>query len=150
LASILVKGRTRHTKKEIKLAAEFLSNLILKRLSHNIHIEIRFIKDKIKNEGCCADIYCVDRPQKARIFDFEIDNNLSYKATICSIAHELVHARQFARGELSSAHYPPFLLYKGEMINESENRYFDLPYEFEPHAREDDLYYQWLIYRKTL
>lgn len=150
MAAILVKGQTKYTKKEIKLAAEFLADLVFKRLSRNILIEIRFVKNKLKNEKCLADIYCTDFPQNSRMFNFEIDNNLSYKTTICSVAHELIHARQFARGELSAARYPPFLVWKGEIINESETRYFDLPYEFEAHAREDDLFWQWTEYKKKL
>jgi hypothetical protein len=150
VAAVLVMGRTRHTKKELKQATEFLCDVIFKRLSKNIYIEIRLIKDKLRKEGSLADIFCIDRPRNSRMFDFEIDNNLSYKSTICSIAHELIHARQFARGELSATFYPPYLRYKGEIINEDETRYFELPYEFEPHAREDDLYFQWLAYRKTL
>lgn len=149
MAAVLVKGRTKHTKKEIKLATEYLCDVIFKpRLSRNIYVEVRLIKDKLRKECAMADINCTDQPRNSRMFDLEIDNNLSYKSTICSIAHELIHARQFARGELSATFYPPYLRFKGEIINETQTRYYELPYEFEPHAREDDLFYQWLAHKK--
>src|ERR1017187_9249982 len=120
MAAITVKGRSRFTKKEIKEAAEFLSDYIFKQLSSKIILEVVLIKDKLKKEKAYADLIPLDKDKIPRSFNVEIDDNLSYKLIICSLAHELIHVRQLAGGEQNAEKSPPYLIYQGVLYNEEE------------------------------
>ena len=59
------------------------------------------------------------------------------------LAHEMVHVKQFALGELvwpEENLHPKWL---GKKIDYDSITYWDLPYEVEAHGREKGLVYQW-------
>lgn len=59
------------------------------------------------------------------------------------LAHEMVHVKQFAVGELVWPEHRTYPKWQGKIINYENITYWDLPYEIEAHGREKGLVYQW-------
>ena len=65
-----------------------------------------------------------------------------------TLAHEMVHVKQFALGELIWPEHNKYPKWFGKRINYEHTSYWDLPYEVEAHGREKGLVYQWCDERK--
>lgn len=144
---IKIKGRSRNNK-EIKVACQFFCDQLLgKRLSKNITININLIKNLGSPDylGECEPL----ENTKLRKFQICINSSQSHKNIISTLAHECEHLRQFARGELSNRQYPIMKFY-GVAYTEEEGRYCPIPYEVAASAVEAKLYPLWLKYKKTL
>jgi hypothetical protein len=64
------------------------------------------------------------------------------------LAHEMVHVKQFALGELVWTEKNLHPKWFGKKIDYEATSYWDLPYEVEAHGREKGLVYQWCDERK--
>jgi hypothetical protein len=53
-----------------------------------------------------------------------------------TVAHEMVHVKQYAKGELTEQSW------QGKLINPKQE-YWDQPWEIEAHGREVGLFIQW-------
>jgi hypothetical protein len=60
---------------------------------------------------------------------------------LLTLAHEMIHAKQYLSGELKNLDINKNLcLWKGKEYTETEENYYDLPWEVEAHSREKELY----------
>lgn len=87
--------------------------------------------------GFCATVDTCNRP---RAFEIELNKNALTSDILATIAHEMVHVKQYARGELVTrglVHY-----WKGE--RHSDTDYNNRPWEIEAHSLDEHLYQQWL------
>lgn len=92
-----------------------------------IEFEFSNLRRSTKLWGACTnDIDCVT---------IEIDKGLSRKNTLKTLAHELVHAKQFLEGELDCI--GDYWIWHGEIVLES---YEDEPHEIEANSLESVLY----------
>ena len=103
----------------------FLSKLLSKRLLNSIVLSINFIEDT-KNYGS-TDIVGYNKAKKARQFSVEIRKHMNAKMTFETLAHEMVHVKQFALGELSPSHDR----WKGVEFDSDKVEYHFLPWEIE-------------------
>lgn len=101
------------------------------------------IKLKTIHESCG---YCLPTddadPQRPREFDIEIKKDLPLRTLLETVAHELVHAKQFARGELYQSSRTAKHRWQGEWLDKNPE-YWDLPWEIEAHGREVGLFVRW-------
>ena len=102
---ITIKGnRLRHVdKKLIHDALEWLvCSLVGTRLAHYICIDVVLDKTLSKETGCLALCGPSDYDYGSRHRDFEIilDPTLTRNTMLCTLAHESVHVKQYARGEI--------------------------------------------------
>jgi hypothetical protein len=122
-----------------KAAKFFAKELLGERLSSNIFVKIKFNDDILSNGyyGLCS-IDC--QKQFPRSFEISIDSNLSQKLTLIVLAHELVHIKQYARGELKDLSKPNKVKFLGELYDESKMSYSSYPWEKEARKSELKLY----------
>jgi hypothetical protein len=73
----------------------FGRQLLSKHLNKNIKLKVVF--DEIKYKGTCT---WNDSPRFGRDFTIQIDARLGWRLTLISLAHEMVHVKQYASGEL--------------------------------------------------
>ena len=59
-----------------------------------------------------------------------------------TIAHEMVHVKQYARNELRE-HGDSQFTWLNESVDGTKINYFDLPWEIEAHGREEGLFRRW-------
>lgn len=73
---------------------------------------------------------------KARIFEIELRKYRTIKNTLITLAHEMVHLKQFAKGELNEDHTK----WLKQTFNSDEINYYELPWEIEASSNEYILY----------
>lgn len=131
-----VKGtRDKRIKNLLAAASEFYcSNLMSSRLIHNIRINV-VIKKNLEEDGfCCIEEY--NKSGKPREFTIEIDKALNLKTMLLVLAHECVHVKQYATGELDDS----LSVWRGRKVNSDKVPYWEHPWEIEAYGREKGLY----------
>lgn len=146
--NIDIVGKTKHMcKAEIKFAAAFYAQYLMgEKLAKNLDLEIRF-----EDQGKLAEGHCVplDAERRHRSFEIGINPKMQrYKMLQC-LAHEMVHVKQYAKGEL--ANHLITAKWKGETykITSSIEDYLNWPWEIEAYGRDRALYLFYQIMLKS-
>ena len=105
-----------------------------------------YLNVHIKNFGdddSCG--YCVptEPGSRPREFDIELNRSLRLRTLLETVGHEMVHVKQYARGELRENYGVGKHLWKGAWVN-SNIDYYDLPWEIEAHGRETGLFIRYV------
>jgi hypothetical protein len=117
-----------------------------KRILENLEISLKFDSELLATTGDVAQMEWMDSHVRSRVFGIYIDSNLSSFLKILSIMHEMVHVKQYAKGELFQSLKDGSLhkWNRKEWINEEKMSYWELPWEIEAHGREKGLMVSWL------
>jgi hypothetical protein len=135
----------RSEKKLIAEAVEFYADLLFsKQLKSRTTIIVEFVKKLSKDyEGEC-EIIGYGRKNKPRHFVVRVVyKNTSLSKILRVIAHEMVHAKQFALGETDDQ----LTTWMGERIPENTN-YWDHPWEIDAFGRQEGLITRFVKYKK--
>lgn len=128
---ITVIGGKPNQRKYVESMVEFCINTLMPRMK-TLDITVRLCTPK----GAMG--YCLELDNK-REFDIEIDRTQSMRKMLETLAHEMVHVKQFARRELHPANDEWY----GKTYNPKKVDYWDLPWEIEAHGRETGLFIRW-------
>ncbi len=141
----VIGNRSKILKDTLARAAEFYcSKLMSKRMCQSIEIYV-ILKKKLENDfaGYCS---YLDHHKGVRQFEIELAKNVTVRDLLSSLAHEVVHLKQFATGELKDTMQPGNIsVWQGQKINEDKVDYWDLPFEIEAYGREKGLYTRFVI-----
>lgn len=142
---VKVRGKNEKIKKEeIKYAVKWMASLILsKKMMNNLALQIEFIKEV----GLKGSTECIDTDYRPREFKINIDPNLSRRNQLQTIAHELVHVKQFAMGEMRYTKYTELIKWNKQTIHNEETEYWDLPWEIEAFGREFGMYIRYVEHK---
>ena len=125
----------------LKAGAEFYAEVLLgKRMAKNIYLDIKLTKDLKKKEGAYGYCHIVDDSlAKPREFMIELDASMRYKfdQILTWLAHEMVHLKQFVRGELCD-YETGRVQWKSRSFGRVH--YDDQPWEKEAYRLEEELY----------
>lgn len=143
--NIRIKGNADNiSKKEVEQAAAYMvGRLLSKRISDKLIINISF-KSKKKTKQFLGLTECLDDTYHPREFLLTIRKELKRKKMLSTLAHEIVHVKQFAKNEFN----PAFTKWKKQFIDETVD-YFEQPFEIEAFGREPGLVAHYLAYRKS-
>lgn len=113
----------------------YLSKLLSKRIINHLTVDIE-IKKRLDEDasGYCDVVGCNTR-NKPRDFTIQIERNKSLRYMLMTLAHECVHLKQYALGEIDDN----LCHWKGKRVH-SKTDYWDSPWEIEAHGREVGLY----------
>lgn len=120
----------------------FASQLIGKNILKSITINLKFV-EKLDSYGTSL-VTGYNQSGKPRVFEIEVRNHLSAKTTLKTIAHEIVHVKQFAKNEVD----PPLTMWKGKKIDTKKVEYYKLPWEIEAYGLTYGLYINFCIENK--
>tara|TARA_B110000503_G_scaffold134602_1_gene213864 strand:- start:2227 stop:2694 length:468 start_codon:yes stop_codon:yes gene_type:complete len=137
-----IKGGTPSQRKYAESITLFCIKKLMPRM-RNLEITInikRFGKDTACGYALPSDDADVTRPRE---FDIDVSRSLRLKPLLCTIAHEMVHVKQFARGELYQSSVTAKHRWQGKWIDKNPS-YWDLPWEIEANGREVGLFVRWL------
>lgn len=140
LVSVSVKGAgSTIFRRHIKMAAEYYaSKLMSRRMVESLHIKVVLKPNLDGNaDGICS---FEDHDDGVRYFEIEIDKKNSERQVLINLAHEMVHVKQFALGEMKDGVTSAHTYWQGIQISEEDNDYWDLPWEIEAHGREKGLF----------
>ena len=134
---INIKGGSATQKKHTRTMVEFCIDMLMPRmktLEINVHIK-DFKDDNSYGYALATDDADDNRPRE---FDVDINKDTRLRRLLETVAHEMVHVKQFARGELNEK--PAWL---GKTYNINKTEYWDLPWEIEAHGREVGMFIRW-------
>lgn len=135
----------------VRKAADFYAKYLLGsgKVYNNISLTLQFYKVE-KNE--CDYAYCdyIDESQYSKKeFIIGVDRTLNKKETLLALAHEMVHLKQYARGELKDIYRPVRMVkWHGDKFLHEQMDYWEQPWEIEAYGREKGLYYKFINYLK--
>ena len=122
----------------------YADKLMGKRLARNITCRFEFIQDYESDSGTTATCIWEDDNVRPREFLIELDASLDPATILQNLAHEMVHVKQWARGELKDVLREYSLCkWKGTVIDTDKIDYYDSPWEIEAFGREYGLYVRW-------
>lgn len=129
----------------IKKAALFFGEYLMgKRLANNINLVIEFKKFGKNNNDYAYCDWTYDN-HRSRDFTVTIHSNLSKQDTIAALAHEMVHVKQYAKGEMKDIFHPVKMVkWQGVKYDADELDYWDQPWEIEAYGREKGLCYKFM------
>jgi hypothetical protein len=120
------------------------------RLSKNVEVTVCF--RNMKKEAASGFCWPEDFGERYnRIFCIEVNTNKTRRNQIRTLLHEMVHVKQHARGELRyDMRSTQMSRWLGELHNENDYEYWELPWEIEAYGREEGLYRMYLEHKKKL
>ena len=133
--TITIEGGNASQKDKVFSLTQFCIKKLMPRM-RSLDINI-----KLTRLGKEANGYCLR--QTDREVELEIDSRLTLRTMLETVAHEMVHVKQYARREMNDfafkeVHYK----WKGKLVPESTD-YWDLPWEIEANGREVGLFIRW-------
>ena len=111
--------------------------LLGKRLSKNIKISLIFEKMPNPIYALC---HWQDDNHKCREFIIIVHKNLNKKQTLIALAHEMVHVKQYARGELKDYLRSEQVKWQNKVYNLNKVKYWTCPWEKEAYKKDHILY----------
>lgn len=127
-------GKTRQ-QDYVRSMVEYCINKLMPRMK-TLNIDVKLTKLKGDANGYCLR----DSP---RDFSIEVDHTQGLRTMLETVAHEMVHVKQYARNEMTDwIIEDKFYKWKGDFVPESTN-YWDLPWEIEANGREVGLFVRW-------
>lgn len=119
----------------------FLDKLISSRLKKTLTLNFNFEREsKSRVWANCAPIDTETRPKEFEI-NIYLNNRLGKPALLRTIAHELVHVKQFATGEMRDLIKTPYITYYREKKYDNQKLdYWFQPWEIEANGLECGLY----------
>jgi hypothetical protein len=142
---ITVFGGSKSQKKYVASLAQFCVDKFMPRIKDVVEIRIH-LKDLTKQHAygfCTSDPDDEsERSDRPRHFMIEVHKNMRLRRVLETVAHEMVHAKQYAKGELYDSTRLAKQRWQGKWVSKNLN-YWDMPWEIEAHGREAGLFIQW-------
>jgi len=140
---------TKHVEEEnfvmLKSLAEFILNKFFTGPKQNkLNIVVTFKKGLFEKTNQYAN--CIWEDEHYRPFDFtiQIDPDQKIQLLLNSLAHELVHVKQWAKGEFYQLQRETNVYkFNGQRWDTDKVDYWDTPWEIEAHGRAIGLVVQW-------
>jgi hypothetical protein len=129
---MVIQGRL--SKSQSKAIDYFAQELFSRQMRQHIHVRLSFVKTNEYWGLAIVDDY--NAKGMPRYFTVEVKRDLNEEEKLMSIAHELVHIRQYATGQLNEE----MTLWQGESVNSDLIPYLEQPWEIEAYELGDKLY----------
>ena len=129
----------------VKSLVHFVSNKRLsKRMMNTLEINIHFHDDYMKKHSKYGDCIWEDQHYRPKEFTINVDVAQKDANILNTIAHELVHVKQWCKGEMYELQLKrKCYKFNGKEVNTKDMDYWDLPWEIEAHGRSVGLVVQW-------
>jgi len=146
-AKISIRGGSKKKRKLLKQASRWMLGYTLgTRLANNITLKIN-ITEKLKDSNFYGSVIWDDNNHRPREYDMELCNHLPDNILYRVLAHEIVHIRQYATGDLKDlATHANYCKWKNTLV-QSEGKgsgsYFNLPWEIEARREQGIILGDW-------
>lgn len=128
--SVEVTGGKPYQRARVESIVHYCIQKLMPRMkSLDINVKLKTIKEDAYG-------YCLS--ETIREFELEIDKNLCLRKLLTTVAHEMVHVKQYARRELTGDY-----TWQGRTYGPKCCDYWDQPWEIEAHGRELGLFIRW-------
>ena len=125
-----VTGGKPYQRKRVESVVQFCIKMLMPRMQTlDITVKLKDLKGSAYGYCLCED---------SRTFEIEVDKKLSLRNLLTTVAHEMVHVKQYARKDLKDNYN-----WQGKLYNPEKVSYWDQPWEIEAHGREVGLFVRW-------
>jgi len=139
--TLIGKPERLHTNLVFEALTHYGEALMSKRMLHNISIRIVVVRGLIRKERIDADCIWEDINIRPREFTIRIDSDMGKKKTLLALAHEMIHVKQYAIGEMQDyLKSSGVLKWKNALFERTPDNYHERPWEIEAHEKESVLY----------
>ena len=138
MIEMIIKGGKKKERELIEDLAFFCVKKLMPR-KKNLEVNISIKRNMIEDEGMFAGVVDTDN---TNTFDMELDSSMSLRKKLLSVAHEMVHVKQFTRGELTHTNKLTVKRWYGKDFHDS--KYWECPWEIEAYGRELGLFTMWV------
>jgi hypothetical protein len=128
----------------------YAERLMSKQLCRNIKVRLIFKSGLLKTDRLEAQCIWEDDNFRPREFMVTVDRDLSRRKVLMSLAHEAVHIKQYATGQLKHHMREPNPRWMNKQVNDDLVPYSKLPWEEEAWSRELELYREFLKIRRKV
>lgn len=139
---IKITGRSRKVhSKVVRSALQWYARDLMPRLSTKIDLELHIQDNLVRDEHMDAAVTWLEEPVRPRKFIMEVDAGLGLERMLEMLAHEMVHVKQFATGELVDNPGSKTVKWLGKRVSlRDDDGYWTLPWEIEAYGRQPGLY----------
>ena len=137
-----VKGSNKAVRGLIETAAWFCAEKLMgKRLMESLEITINLKKNLLSKEGFEGTAMWEDDSYRPKEFTIEIDTTAKIRNILITLAHEMVHVKQWAKNEMYEyMNVAGMVRFKGEKIHMEITDYWDYPWEIEAYGKQLGLF----------
>lgn len=108
----------------------------------DIIVHLKNLDDDESYGYCHADpVGDAERLDRPRTFEIEVHKNMSLRKVLVTVCHEMVHVKQYAKGELYESSRQGKMRWQGKYVKDMD--YWDQPWEIEAAGRETGLFVRW-------
>jgi len=138
MISIEVTGGKKQERKLMHSLAMFCVKKMMPR-KKNLLVDIDIRRNLEYHEGLLGGVIDTD---DTNTFEMDICHTMSLRKKLLTVAHEMVHVKQFTRKELTHTTKLAVKSWKGKNYHDSQ--YWDCPWEIEAYGRELGLFTMWV------
>lgn len=137
-----VKGSTAANRKLVTTAAWWYAEKLMgSRLMSNLEINITMDNNLYKRTELEGSAIWEDEGQRPKEFTIELDSSSQIRNILITLAHEMVHVKQWAKDEMYEYYNTPGMVrYMGEKMFMKDIDYWDYPWEIEAYGRQLGLF----------
>ena len=130
--------RKKRDREFISDAFHFFATTLLHRRTFDVLDLSVVVKDLGHAYGFCS---WEDNNIKPREFTIELSRDLSGIELVKTIAHEMVHLKQYVKGELKERFKPAHVhVWHGDIIDVGNDNFYTVPWEVEARDMEQELF----------
>ena len=143
-----VKGSNKATRKLVELATWFYAEKLMgKRLMSGLEITINLKKNLLSKEGNEGSAIWEDDGFRPKEFTIELDTTVKIRNLLITLAHEMVHIKQWAKDEMYEyMNMAGLVRFKGEKVHMEIIDYWDYPWEIEAYGKQLGLFVRFCEY----
>ena len=137
-----VKGSNKAVRKMVEMAYWYYAERLMgKRLMGSLELTVNLKKNLLSKEGNEGSAIWDDDGVRPREFTIELDATVKIRNLLITLAHEMVHVKQWAKNEMYEyTNTMGMVRCKGEKIHLGETDYWDYPWEIEAYGKQLGLF----------
>ena len=138
---IHVKGSNKAVRKLVEFAAWYYAEKLMgKRTINNLEINIDLKRNLTKDTGCEGTSIWEDESLRPKEFLIELDVGVKIRNLLITLAHEMVHVKQWAKNEMYEYYKLDEVRFNKTKFNMADLNYWDYPWEIEAFGRQLGLF----------
>ena len=136
-----IKGSNQYNRKLVYRATWWYAEKVMsKRLMSGLEIDINLRKNLIDKEGCEGTATWEDENHRPKEFTIELDVTYSIRDALITLAHEMVHIKQWAKDEMFEYLRPGIVRFHKTKFDLEDINYWDYPWEIEAFGKQLGLF----------
>ena len=141
MMKIKTKGSNKAVRKLVELATSYYAEKLMgKRTINNLEININLKRNFLRDTGCEGTAIWEDENIWPKEFLIELDSSDKIRDLLITLAHEMVHVKQWAKNEMYEYCKGDEVRFNKTKFNMSDINYWDYPWEIEAFGRQLGLF----------